>query len=351
MKLRIALVGLGTDWDQRYRPALRALSDRFEIRAVYDQVGHKAAQVAREFEAVPSDGFRAVCRREDIDGVMVLSLQWTGILPILAASEAGKSVYCGDPLEISLEEIDQIQRHTEQSGIAFVSELPRRYAPATLRLKELIATRLGQPKLLFCHLRQHLDKPNRRKLPWTNHHLRNSSQVELMQLVDWCRYVVGKEPTSLVSVAHQGGLEAKKPQAGESLEDYRMISLDFSEPEDVQAGKFGSGPVAQISCGRYVPQEWVEAVSFNSPSALQVVCERGIAFVDLPARITWFDQAGRHIESLDDERPVGERLLLWYYRSVMSLVRLGKPAEDARRAIALVQEAERSHQSGERIIF
>ena len=42
-----------------------------------------------------------------------------------------------------------------------MAELPRRHMPATLRLKELIATRLGEPQLLFCHLRQgageHLD--------------------------------------------------------------------------------------------------------------------------------------------------------------------------------------------------
>ena len=41
----------------------------------------------------------------------------------------------------------------EESGIAFMAEFPRRQAPATLRLKELIATRLGEPRLLFCHRR------------------------------------------------------------------------------------------------------------------------------------------------------------------------------------------------------
>ena len=32
------------------------------------------------------------------------------------------------------------------SGVAFMAEFPRRLFPATLRLKELIATRLGKPR-------------------------------------------------------------------------------------------------------------------------------------------------------------------------------------------------------------
>jgi len=43
--------------------------------------------------------------------------------------------------------------------------------------------------------------------------------------------------------------------------------------------------------------------------------------VDLPATLVWFDEAGRHQESLDSERPVGEQLLTHFYRAVTSLVR------------------------------
>ena len=63
-----------------------------------------------------------------------------------------------------------------------------------------------------------------------------------------------------------------------------------------------------------------------------MACERGVAFVDLPSTIIWFDGAGRHMESLDTERPVGEQLLLHFYRSVTSLVRNTSSLEDAYRA-------------------
>jgi predicted dehydrogenase len=75
---------------------------------------------------------------------------------------------------------------------------------------------------------------------------------------------------------------------------------------------------------------------------LQVVCEHGVAFVDLPSTVTWFDQAGRHLESLDHERPVGEQLLLHFHRAVTSLVRHNSQLDDAFRSLAVVQAARQS---------
>ena len=58
MKLRVGLVGLGDVWESRHRPALRAMSDRFEVRAVCAEVALRAEMAAREFGAVSVDGFR-----------------------------------------------------------------------------------------------------------------------------------------------------------------------------------------------------------------------------------------------------------------------------------------------------
>ena len=83
-------------------------------------------------------------------------------------------------------------------------------------------------------------------------------------------------------------------------EDYQMMSLEFAGADS----PFG-GPVAQISCGRYVPAHWQEAINYRPLAALQVSCQHGIAFIDIPSTLVWFDEAGRHQESLDFERPGG----------------------------------------------
>jgi predicted dehydrogenase len=334
MKLRIGLFGLGEGWEKRYRPALRTLTDRFEVRAVCDQVAHRAELAASELGAEAVDSYGVLVAREDVDAILVLYAQWFGTLPVLAACNAGKAVYLGTGLDISLQEARQIRDRVLESGITLMVELPRRQSPATLRLKELMATRLGRPQLIYCHHRLPVldanDCSNR-------HSVCRTVAQELVELVDWCCYVVGEQPRWVTGTMYGVGATARQTQ-------YQMMSLDFSEGSSP-----GAGPIAQISCGRYIPGRWIEALSYRPLAALQVSCEHGIAFVDLPSTLIWFDEAGRHQESLESERPVGEQMLMQFYRAVTSLVSKTCNLEDACRALEIVEEAGNSYREGRRI--
>jgi len=333
MRIRVGIIGLGDDWDRWRRPALKALSDRFEVRAVCAEVAAKAAHAGRGFGASVTHGYRALLARKDIDAVLLLAPQWYGPLPIYAACDHGKDVYCATAVDIDPDECLMLRRRVDAAGITFMSEFPRRVAPATLRLKELIATCLGQPRLLFCHRRLALedgaDSPR--------HGACASPRRELLETIDWLRYLVGSDPTSVTSVRQQ-------VWPGERSDDYRMMSLDFSP-----AHCPGAAALAQLSCGHYLPKTWPEAITFRPPAALHVVCERGAAFLDLPATLVWFDEAGRHVESLDHERPVGELLLAHFYRAVTSLVRKPSGIDDACRALGILAAADQSAAEGRRI--
>ena len=335
MKVRVGIVGLGDAWETRHRQALRALSDRFEVRAICAAVAHRADLAAREFNAVSMDGFRALAAREDIDAILMLSQDWIGPLPILAACEAGKAVYTSVALEIDPVQAREVKRRVETSGVAFMAEFPRRHAPATLRLKELVATKLGQPRLLFCHDRRNEPPTNGRTT--ANPHCPPSIR-QMMELVDWCRYVVGTEPTSVVGMNHVA------PEGSNLESDYQMMSLDFSLNDEL-----GAGAMAQISCSSYMSPNWPDAIGFRAPAALQVCCENGVAFVDLPSKLVWFDEAGQHLESLESERSVGEQLLTQFYRAVTSLVRNTTDLEDAYRALNIVLTARTSFQESRRL--
>ena len=239
---------------------------------------------------------------------------------------------------ISLTESHLVQRRVRDSGIAFVGELVRRHTPATLRLKELMATKLGPPKLIFCHFRG--SEPDR------EHRCPEGTEPdpcrhELVELIDWCRFAVGLEPTWVTSTAH-----SMYPLSSSHLlrPDFQTITLDFSRSQQP-----GTGPMAQISCSRYIPSCWSEALGYRPRAAMQVACELGIAFVDPPSTLVWFDQAGRHQESLDNDRPVGERLLTRFFRAVTSLVVNTTDLDDICRAIEIFEKATRSHEEGRRI--
>jgi predicted dehydrogenase len=333
MKIRVGLVGLGDAWEQRHAPALRAMADRFEVRAICDPVGHRAETAAREFGAVVVDGYHALSAREDVDAVFLFSPGWFGSLPLLAACAARKAVYCGCDMNLQLDDARMIRRRAQEAGVPFVAEFLRRHAPSTLRLKELIATQLSVPQLLFCHQRLNLgarpNSPGGAAAPDAIRH-------ELIELVDWCCYVVGRPPTFVSGIVHHRG-------AGDG-DDYRMLSLDFSDHE-----RPGSGPIAQISCGRYIPSRWQEAVNYRPLPALQVSCENGIAFVDLPSVVVWFDEAGRHQEMLDAERPVGEQILAQFHHAVTSSTARMSDLEDLYTALLVVHEAARSFREGHRV--
>ena len=332
MKLRVGIVGLGEAWETRHRLALRSLADRYEVRAVCAEVAHLAERAAQEFGALSVDGYRALAARSDVDVVLLLSPDWYGPLPILAACESGKAVYSATALDLDPIRALEIKQRVDKSGVAFMAEFPRRHAPATVRLKELIATRLGQPRLLFCHARRKFNK----SANGSRKGVKVDTERDLVELVDWCRYVVGVEPTSVFGVQHQNAVA--------NNHDYQMMSLDFS-PQ----GMLGSGPIAQISCGQYLTPTWPEAISFRPPSELQVCCERGVAFIDLPATLVWFDEAGRQLESLESERPVGEQMLTQFHRAVTSLVRKSSDLEDAYRASSIVLSARQSAIEGRRV--
>lgn len=329
MKLRLGIVGLGDTWETHYAPALRSLGDRFEIRAVFAAVAHRAKSAARQFNARVETGFRALASREDIDAVLVLTANAHGALPLLAASDYGKAVYSTLMLDMGEDQAATVQQRIESAGIAFTAELPCRLAPATLRLKELIATELGPPQLLFCHHRQS---------PGASHaQSAVSSLSAIVEAIDWCRYIVGCDPCSVLGIAHQSPSDERQAE-------YQMMNLCFRPDENTS-----TEVMAQISCGRYIPERWKEAVSFRPPADMQVACRNGIAFVDLPSTLIWFDKAGRHMESLESERPVTQQLFMQFHRSVTSLVRDVSSLRDAYRAYNIAVQARASHEQGRRI--
>jgi predicted dehydrogenase len=290
-------------------------------------VHHRAEQAARQLSADVHDGFRALTARDDIDAVLLLSPQWFGPLPIYAACDAGKAIYCAAAIELKDDEAAVLRDRVREAGVAFMAEFPCRLSPATLRLKELIATRLGTPRLLFC---------NRRRTTEAASEAGARCELDMVELIDWCRYVVDAEPYSLVAVSHN-------PQ-GDGCADYFSLSLDFAD-----SPTNGKGAMAMIACGEYVPKSCEESISYRRPADLKVVCDRGLAFVDLPDTVAWFDSAGQHLEKLDHERPVGEQLLMHFHRAVESLVLKTASLEDAHRALAIASKARQSCTLGQRV--
>jgi predicted dehydrogenase len=323
MKLRVGVIGLGRDWQNRYLPALRSMRDRFQVVGVYNSVSALAESAARELDAQRFDSYRGLMESPQLDAVMVLEDDWYRLMPLWAACDYGKAIFCGAEVNLDPGSANIIHDRVRSSGVAFMNEFARRFAPATLRLKELIATRLGRPRLLFCHRRLACESPD----PRHARSLEARSQRELLELIDWCKYIVGESPEWIQAIRHSSNQSTENS-------DYQILSLGFGNPETETRSI-----LAQISCGAYIPSVWHEAIAYRPPAAIQVCCEKGLAFVDLPATLVWFDDAGRHQESLDTELSVGQQMLIQFHRAITSLVCHVSDLEETCHAMKILELA------------
>jgi predicted dehydrogenase len=332
-RLRVGVVGLGRLWEARHKPALAKLRDRFAVVAVYDQVARRAEIEAAALGCRAAEGLVELIERDDVDAVYLLTPQWFGLHPIELACAAGKPIYCALPIDSDAEDMDRVDALVRASGVPFMPEFARRFYPTSIRLRELLATTLGAPRLvvgqgrLFGFDRYGQPGPSTQIAP-------ASLMVDPgSYLIDWCRFVFGSEPLTA-----QGWAGTVLPSGDSAEVDYLSYLLEF-----------GGGAAAQVSTGRYHRGVWGEATRFLPLPGLQVFAERGVAWLEMPDRIQWNDATGVHDERLPLDPSVGELLNAHFHR----LVRGGEPLapswDDAVAVARLIGLVRRSASEGRRI--
>jgi hypothetical protein len=118
-------------------------------------------------------------------------------------------------------------------------------------------------------------------------------------MADWLRFVFARDPTST-----------------RSLGEYK-IGHGPSRGFETLIAEFGDSAVGQATVRRFLQPRWTEAAEFRRPPGFQVVAEHGMASLEMPGEITWFDESGRHDESLEMDRPLGELLADRFYRIIV----------------------------------
>jgi predicted dehydrogenase len=286
--LRVGVIGLGRRWRRRYQPALRALPDRFQVRAVYDQVEQRALAEARRLGCAAASGLTELVERDDVEAVLLLESQWFGLWPVELACRAGKPVFCCAALDLDAEHAEAVCRKVREKNLPVLVELAPPLAPATARLRELFDTRLGPPRLLVC------DAVG----PATSGQEHRASGVGLA-LLDWCASLLGGEPAK-VAVVDVAGLAS--------------VLLEFP-----------GGRAARVS-------RW-HAPGARRGVRLRVVAEKGLATVDLPDRVGWTEADGRHTHRVCGPQPLGQVLLERFHRTVTEGQAAEPGLDDALRAL------------------
>jgi predicted dehydrogenase len=332
VRLRVGVVGLGRLWETRHKPSLARLEDRFRVTAVYDQVYRRAEMEAAQIGCAACEGLSALVERPDVDVIYVLSRQWFGLHPIALACAAAKPVYCALPLADDLPELESLVELVEAGRIVFMPEFARRCYPATLRLKELLATELGPPRLIVGHSR--LYGFDRYAVPGPTTQIAPAPLLidPGSYLLDWCTFVFQAMP-----VAVQGVRCRVIPSTAGAEEESDFESF---------VARFAHGASAHISFGLYQRACWGDATRFLPPPGFQVYAERGVACLEMPERIQWSGAGGIHDERLPLEPTVGDVLNDQFHRLVRGHQSLAPTIRDALVIARLVRDVRRSQAEG-----
>jgi predicted dehydrogenase len=290
--LRVGIIGLGRRWQRRYAPALRALSDLFEVAAVCDQVPHQATVAAARLRCSAAAGPSELIERDDVAAVLLLDLGWQRLWPVGPAARAGKPVFCLPPLEDDEANADTLARQVQEAGLPVMMAAAAAYTPAALRLAELQRERLGPVRLLLCE-------------------------------------------------SSEG-----RPGAADSATLAWLLSVFRAEPVKVTgAGSKAVGLVSltlEAAGGQVLQQTHWHARGTRSRLRLHLVAEGGQVTLDAPRRLSWDDAEGSHMLTLPRARPI-EQILLTTFHSVATGGQAPFPSlGDAHRALAHLRVAARS---------
>lgn len=155
--IRLLIVGCGDVFDRHYRPALEALADRVQIRAVVDPrpgAAERASEAVAAWSpgAVPGPALEAALSRSDLDAAVNLTPAPLHGRINRAILDAGLDLYTEKPLASSIAEADALIELAEQGGRQFLSAPGSATTKRFRWLMDTIASgRYGSPTLAVAH--------------------------------------------------------------------------------------------------------------------------------------------------------------------------------------------------------
>jgi predicted dehydrogenase len=141
-KIRVGIIGANPDrgWAaQAHIPALRSLSDDFEITALSTSRRESAAAAGKRF-GVPAafDNHQELVNSPAVDVVAITVKVPYHLELATAALGAGKAVYCEWPLGNGLDEAETLAALAKEQGVLAVAGLQARSAPPVAYVRDLI---------------------------------------------------------------------------------------------------------------------------------------------------------------------------------------------------------------------
>lgn len=264
----LGIVGGGSVWETRFRAAISSTT-RCKVVAVYSPLPCEARSVAEQTASQVYFSLRRMLARSGVKALLVLESGWGRDWAISMAISQQIPVLVASPIDSDLPRVASELVTPEAEGAMVVPGTLLRATPAALRLRELVATKLGPI------LEMKIDLP-----------AREMQDAQVISVIDWCRWLLGGQVSQI-----------ERPSATDGP---RLIMSCGRRASN-------SAPVRTEICGHATSDQTVATVR----------CRQGDAELTGESCIRWRTELETADESLVADRPAEQVLLDLFLRRVV----------------------------------
>ncbi len=276
----LGIVGGGLAWVARYRAAVLALT-RGRVAAVFSPQPCDGEVLAQETGGQLFHSLRRLISHPGVKALLILESGWSRDWAIELATAKQMPVFVASPVDEALPHVADSLAEQEAEGAVIVPGALLRAAPAALRLRELVATKLGRIQYLDAAV------------------TRTSASVDsqIVEVIDWCRSILN----STVTAIHR-----ENRHEGDTL----VMSC---------GGRSPSTPPLHIEIRLTVaePRGTVPTSLDTAFPHVHIQCQHGEAELLSETHIRWNTPAESSDEILDSDRPAEQVLLDLFLRRVV----------------------------------
>ncbi|WP_226036186.1 Gfo/Idh/MocA family protein [Aquibacillus saliphilus] len=192
-----------------------------KVVAVYDP--NNAEEIARELDCDQEMDIESLCKREDIDAVIIASPNANHKEPVLYAAKHNKHVFCEKPIALSYQDCDQMIEITKRNDLVFMAGHVMNFIDGVREAKRVINDgEIGD--ILFCHAERTGWEDAKEQVSWKKKKkLSGGHLYHHIHELDFIQFLMG--PATRVcmvggNVAHQG------EEFGDE-DDLLLASLEF----------------------------------------------------------------------------------------------------------------------------
>ncbi len=145
--IRVAFIGTGAVTAYHHLPGLQ-LDPRARLVAICDSDAETLARRKAEWNVdIATTDPEELCRRDDVDAVVIATPNDTHRPIAVAAAKAGKHVMCEKPLGLSAGEVRQMYEAARDASVVHMTAFTYRFAPSMRYLRHLLKIgALGTPR-------------------------------------------------------------------------------------------------------------------------------------------------------------------------------------------------------------